>query len=373
LDGSASNDPDGRIIGWQWAYISGPLFFGIVNANHPKSQLNNLSAGIYLFELKVTDNEGLSARDTVQISVMPLQIPGGSNIYIAGWGKNANDKSIARIWNNGILQNLSDGQNDACATAVFVSGTDVYVAGFDGFDAILWKNGVAQNLMRGGLDSTIDRGTWVMATSVYVSGSDVYVSGNIITFEHLGGFVEGVLWKNGVAQNLSAASNGSMANSVFVSGSGVYVAGMIFTSGNGPFTSVWKNGVAQNLGPYSGLDNGAKSVFVTEGDVYVTGELGTSATLWKNGMAQNLGASGNANSVFVSGSNVYVAGNKDGNATLWKNGIGQNLGSGSSNSVFVSGNDVNVVGKKDGIATLWKNAVAYTIQGLSEASSVFVK
>ena len=61
LDGSASNDPDGIIVASQWTKISGPTSFAIVNPDILKTQVRNLVEGIYIFELNVRDNHGLSA------------------------------------------------------------------------------------------------------------------------------------------------------------------------------------------------------------------------------------------------------------------------------------------------------------------------
>jgi K319L-like, PKD domain/Kelch motif len=69
LDGSGSTDPDNNITSYSWAKISGPSSFIIANANVSQTQVTNLNQGVYLFELKVTDNGGLSAKDTVQITV----------------------------------------------------------------------------------------------------------------------------------------------------------------------------------------------------------------------------------------------------------------------------------------------------------------
>lgn len=69
LDGSASNDPDGRIIGWQWKKISGPLSFNIVNANLIQAQATDLAEGVYQFELTVTDSLGQFDKDTTTVTV----------------------------------------------------------------------------------------------------------------------------------------------------------------------------------------------------------------------------------------------------------------------------------------------------------------
>src|SRR5690606_21748165 len=100
--------------------------------------------------------------------------------------------------------------------SVYVSGSDVYVAGYvnNGTKrvATLWKNGVAQDLAE-----ATEGMIFVSANSVYVSGNDVYVAGYV---GHIA-----TLWKNGVAEDLSNRTTNSQANSVYVSGSDVYVAG----------------------------------------------------------------------------------------------------------------------------------------------------
>jgi hypothetical protein len=102
------------------------------------------------------------------------------------------------------------------AYAVFVSGNDVYVAGYtntshgsrnytseDHGVATLWKNGKAQRLSNN--DSR--------ARSIYVSGADVYVAGYE---KNARGKNVAVLWKNGVAQRLSDGYYDAEARSIFV-------------------------------------------------------------------------------------------------------------------------------------------------------------
>lgn len=69
LNGSASRDPDGTITRWLWTKVAGPDSFAIINAFAVKTMVTNLKAGTYQFELKVTDNGGLSATDRVSIKV----------------------------------------------------------------------------------------------------------------------------------------------------------------------------------------------------------------------------------------------------------------------------------------------------------------
>jgi hypothetical protein len=71
LDGSTSNDPDGNISGYHWSKIQGPTSFTIQNRSTAQTIVNNLSVGVYRFELMVIDNGGLIAKDTVQVTVNP--------------------------------------------------------------------------------------------------------------------------------------------------------------------------------------------------------------------------------------------------------------------------------------------------------------
>src|SRR5215212_6382467 len=69
LNGASSTDADGTISGWLWTKISGPASFHIVNPSDSTTKITALVVGIYQFELKVTDNGGLSAKDTMQVIV----------------------------------------------------------------------------------------------------------------------------------------------------------------------------------------------------------------------------------------------------------------------------------------------------------------
>ena len=62
LDGNNTNDPDGKISEWLWTKISGPASFNIIRQSDSISNVKALVTGTYQFELKVTDNCGLSAK-----------------------------------------------------------------------------------------------------------------------------------------------------------------------------------------------------------------------------------------------------------------------------------------------------------------------
>ena len=70
LSGSGT-DVDGSITTFSWTKISGPSTFSIVNSSSAVVNIQELIAGIYLFELKVIDDKGDAGRDTVQVKVNP--------------------------------------------------------------------------------------------------------------------------------------------------------------------------------------------------------------------------------------------------------------------------------------------------------------
>lgn len=70
LDGTGSIASTGRtIVSYQWAKTSGPSSFNIISPSAPITQVNNLTAGNYIFQLTVTDSEGQTGIDTVNTIV----------------------------------------------------------------------------------------------------------------------------------------------------------------------------------------------------------------------------------------------------------------------------------------------------------------
>src|SRR5208282_1838776 len=136
---------------------------------------------------------------------------------------------------------LSDPLAAGVGYSTFLSGSDIYVAGYTCPEnpappcsvATYWKNGTPVVLT-----TQTDTG----ASSVFVSGSDVYVAGNY-TYG-IGSNNIGDLWIDGTLTQLTTVP--SAANQVVVSGSDVYVAGANTVGGNevagyfknGDFTSV---------------------------------------------------------------------------------------------------------------------------------------
>jgi hypothetical protein len=268
----------------------------------------------------------------------------GNNVYAAGYEANASNVSVAQLWINGKANPITDGIKDASAYSVYVSGSDVYVSGqaYNGgkWDAALWKisgSTVTSQTLSAGVG-----GTAANAHSVYVSGSDVYAAGFSTDANNK---VSAMLWKvtAGTVTSIPLPPTNSnynaYAESVFVSGGVVYVAGYEYNASNTGIAKIWKinSGTATpaNLSTGSSF---AHSVFVSGGVVYAGGKDNDEPAVWKDGTMQKFAGGGTVKALFVSGSVVYAAGmNSNDAATVWKDGKEEPLTTVESeaNSVFV--------------------------------------
>jgi len=163
-----------------------------------------------------------------------------------------------------------------------VSGSDVYAAGYQiGGNGYFWKAGYWKN--GAAVDLTTGVNSNAGASSIYVSGSDIYVVG--YEEEKSGGGIINVAprcWKNGISVPLNIPANSLFngAYAVLVSGSDVYVGGQY----NGA-AAVWKNGTMINVGGYA-IAEKISSMIEFNGDLYITGSSSSSGLngYWKNGI-----------------------------------------------------------------------------------------
>ncbi len=64
----SGTDADGTIVGYNWVVLSGPSHV-LTTSYNPAANLYDLHQGVYIIELTVTDNNGATGKDTVQITV----------------------------------------------------------------------------------------------------------------------------------------------------------------------------------------------------------------------------------------------------------------------------------------------------------------
>ena len=300
-----------------------------------------------------------------------------TSVYVSGTGISGNG-----YWKDGVFTVLT---NCITARSIFVSGTDVYVAGADLSGApAYWKNGVYNSLPM--TPSYYNGGT---GESVFVSGSDVYVAGfNVIN----GALSKPVCWKNGVAMpalTLTGADTLGDLNAVSVSGTDVYVAGDVSPYSGNEKAAYWKNGSEFVLTDGSSVAI-AQGCYSSGTDIYVAGYITgiTQAYYWKNGTALPLNTpviTGTCvgRSVYVSpAGDVYVSGEYKGLAKYWKNGtmydltttLPGGLVSEAAFSITGSGTDIYIagiyIGKGEGY---WKNGVFTSLPGASLVTGIFVK
>jgi len=236
----------------------------------------------------------------------------GNDEYVTG-----GDGRIAILWRNGIKHNLTDGIHEAKANSIYVSGNSVYVAGTENsglecyteegshkiYVAKVWINGLAQNLT--------DGTRMAEALSIYVSGKDVFVAGYE---QNEKGISIAKIWKNGVVQNLTDGRDFAVTKSIFVSNNDVYAlvcgggeskSSIYAHNCNGDYVLAGTSGAIlfkNNLKEQYFILNSANSVFVFDRYVYVVGQTKNGATIWISGILMNLPSitgHANVNSVFV--------------------------------------------------------------------------
>jgi hypothetical protein len=190
---------------------------------------------------------------------------------VAGYEKNTTGHNVAKYWKNGTEVDLNSNSQDAFANSIFVSGSDVYVAGRmligNHYAAVEWKDGILNLLSFIGSPQEDQD-----AKSIFVSDGVDYVAGfdgNVAKY-----------WVKGYATALTDGSPSAQATSIYVSGNDVYVAGY-----EGYVVKYWKNGEVVNL--TDGYDFAwSTSIYVNGSDVYTAGFKNSNnqynAMYWKN-------------------------------------------------------------------------------------------
>jgi hypothetical protein len=240
----------------------------------------------------------------------------GSTIYMPVGMVDGAARS-AWLYTDGTGEQLSTAYSEAYAIAL--SGSDIYVAGFESDEAgnampALWTNGVIQYL---GTDTGF-------ANDVTVDGSNIYVAGSVGIYPQYA-----TVWENGRQTQLSSFN--SSATAVQVVNGTVYVCGAESDESYTQHATLWVDGVAEHL--HAEYARSSAMFVDANGTAYVTGYYGTSdeatgtyytkTVVWHNGEETALNAVGtNANSrgIYVSNGVVYVVGiqQKVTNAALYE-------------------------------------------------------
>jgi hypothetical protein len=288
-------------------------------------------------EVHLTNNN--SNAYTSSIFVTP-----NNDVYVSG-SQTTSGSILATYWKNGQVNYLTDNGASVFANYISVSGSDVYIAGVvekmsDNPHAVYWKNGLQYGYVN----------TSSAALCGFVSGTDVYLAGYTINNITNGNNIisDAMYEKNNSPIDMSTGNVGGVVQSLYVSGNNVYAAGYSYdTQGIFNYATIWLNNAPALLSKQEA--SAALGVFVYQNNVYVCGfESLTNggnnvATVWKNGLPTHLSTqASSAVSIFVNNGDIYVSGtttNTQGvtSAVYWKNGIITNLGPGGSrtSAIFV--------------------------------------
>ena len=113
LTGSGS-ELNGTIVGYAWSQTAGPTTATVATPGQAQTGVSNLAEGIYRFQLTVTDNSGVTATASVQVTVNPaLPVPGppsanagsdqnitlpASSVTLTGSGSETNGTIVGYAW-----------------------------------------------------------------------------------------------------------------------------------------------------------------------------------------------------------------------------------------------------------------------------------
>src|SRR6185312_3417484 len=82
---TGSKDPAGKTLTYQWTQLSGPSTASLGSPTGVSTTADGLKAGLYVFQLQVTNTSGLRAAATVQVRVVDNQrtvIPDAGNAEV---------------------------------------------------------------------------------------------------------------------------------------------------------------------------------------------------------------------------------------------------------------------------------------------------
>ena len=201
-----------------------------------------------------------------------------NDVYIAG-AKYVNGVKVATLWKNGNEISLPRGTtNKSSALGIDVNNGKVVVVGYEKVNnkwvATLWRDNNVIHLA----DSL--QGSEALA--VKIKDNNVYTVGYI--FHGLA--KTAMLWKDRTPIPLTAPDIDAKANDIFIDGNDIYICGSQRIN-NYYRAAYWKNGTLHVLADTTvELHSAATSIYIYNGDIYITGHLGsfdTTLKFWKNG------------------------------------------------------------------------------------------
>jgi hypothetical protein len=232
-----------------------------------------------------------------EAAVNSVAIAPNGDVYAVGYDADEYDACHATLWINGVESYLTDSTLPRSeAYQVVFSGNDCYIAGVVSSEyewkkgqAVYWKNGTINYLTTDAADAG--------AYAIYVSGNDVYAAG----YSHDGvtSYGKAAYWKNGSITFLTDGSDYQVINGIALNGTDICAAGC-----DGYVAEYWNNGVATAFS--DGTDYAdATGIAVSGSNVYVTGYDKDAAKYWKNGTAVDMSVTAATIKSRVSGITLY--------------------------------------------------------------------
>jgi len=176
LNGSGSSDPDGTIVSYLWAEVSGPASLTISDSALVNPVVSNLIAGVYVISLTVTDNFGATgvSTDTITVTAAPhippvanagpdqtIILPANSAVLNGSASTDPDGYIIAYAWRQLTGPSTSVlSQPDSVSTTV----SDL-VAGAYSFELAVTDDSLATS--RDTVSVTVSTGTRLIQVNVY--------------------------------------------------------------------------------------------------------------------------------------------------------------------------------------------------------------
>jgi len=206
-------DSDGIISFYSWSKISGPTGGAITSVSNSTTTITGMTAGTYIYRLTVTDNNGATATDDIQVIVLPLanvapsvnagvdqniQLPTSSTILTAS-ATDSDGSIVSYLWvKSSGAGTITNATSASCTVSGLTTGTHTFRVtvtdngGLTSFDDVSIIVAAADNVapfVSAGADQTIQLPTNTATLTASGTDSDgtiaFYVwtqtSGNVVT------------------------------------------------------------------------------------------------------------------------------------------------------------------------------------------------